>query len=322
MRAVAASDRLDDFHSVSINTLLPSRCSDMDLFIQRSTKERPRLYRSHDIEFDMDDVRRLIAKGVRTLYIRKSDHQEYQDQLRRILPALLGNEELPLSERYSCLAEVVRDTLATSFKQNDISQAVASCTDLAKDCVRLLQREDYTAKELVNVLQHDFCTFTHSANVGLLSVLLSRALGISDEEELRQITVGGLLHDLGKQEVPDYILTKPSKLTEQEFDIVKRHAVWGYRKLCHRNDISRGQLMMVYQHHERVAGGGYPVGCPKGDIHYWARICTVVDVFEALSANRPYRRPLQRSQLFETMSRGENKLFDGEILRCWMSVMA
>ncbi|MFG0262632.1 MAG: HD-GYP domain-containing protein, partial [Novipirellula sp. JB048] len=135
------------------------------------------------------------------------------------------------------------------------------------------------------------------------------------------ITTGGLLHDLGKLDIDERILNKPGRLDEGEFREVKRHPGLGFRKLAKRTDLTEGQLLMVYQHHERVAGHGYPVGCVGSEIHPWAKICAVVDVFEALTSHRPYRKPLSRIKALEVLEREGSASFDLEVLECWKSII-
>jgi HD-GYP domain-containing protein (c-di-GMP phosphodiesterase class II) len=78
--------------------------------------------------------------------------------------------------------------------------------------------------------------------------------------------------------------------------------------------------MMVYQHHERLDGNGYPVGVVESEIHPWSKICSVVDVYEALTSYRPYRSPMSRKTAFEIMERDIGKAFDPEVLGCWIQI--
>lgn len=149
--------------------------------------------------------------------------------------------------------------------------------------------------------------------------MLAKALGIQDADTIREIAIGGFVHDVGKLEIPEGVLTKPTGLTNDEWRIVRDHPKWGFEKLRNRDDMSFGQLMMVYQHHEKVNGAGYPVGCRRTEIHDWARLCTVVDVYEALTAIRPYRRRLHRTEMLQIMNRDSGKTFDQEMLKCWLT---
>ena len=95
----------------------------------------------------------------------------------------------------------------------------------------------------------------------------------------------------------------------------------GFRRLCHREDLSYAQLMMGYQHHERLDGKGYPVGIGAEEIHPWARVCAVVDIFEALTSNRPYRVDMPFEKAFEILDRNCEVALDEEIVRCWKTTI-
>ena len=110
---------------------------------------------------------------------------------------------------------------------------------------------------------------------------------------MSEIAAGGLLHDIGKRHVPAHILNKPGKPTEAEWTLIRRHPVTGYQELAGRDDVTWGQLMMVYQHHERFDGSGYPAGILQGEIHPWApdlrggRRLRCLDLPAALSPRLP-----------------------------------
>ena len=96
---------------------------------------------------------------------------------------------------------------------------------------------------------------------------------------------------------------------------------WASVNLPIASDLDEGQLMMAYQHHERLDGKGYPVGCVATDIHPWARLCSVVDVFEALTSQRPYRTPMPRSKALMLQQRDSGTAFDPEMFACWKNII-
>ena len=109
--------------------------------------------------------------------------------------------------------------------------------------------------------------------------------------------------------------------TEKVVAYESRYPTTGFAKLCSREDLSYAQLMMVYQHHERLDGTGYPVGVTGEEIHDWARLCSVADVFEALTSNRPYRAGMSISKAFSIMDPGADTTFDKEMLECWKAII-
>lgn len=134
----------------------------------------------------------------------------------------------------------------------------------------------------------DLYTFDHSVAVSLTSALLARWLNC-DENTIRTIAVAGLLHDIGKVNVPDQILNKPSALTDEEMKVMKTHATLGYVLLMNQKAVAEEVLKAVLQHHERYDGNGYPSGLKAEAIHPIARIVAVADVFSAMTTKRVYR---------------------------------
>jgi HD-GYP domain-containing protein (c-di-GMP phosphodiesterase class II) len=143
-----------------------------------------------------------------------------------------------------------------------------------------------------------------------------------DAVEVAEIAAGGLLHDLGKRHIPAHVLNKPGKLTDEEWELVKQHPVTGFRELSARGDLNEGQLMMVYQHHERLDGSGYPAGVTGNEIHPWAKICAVADVFDAMTCKRAYRRGASISDVHSYLLRLAGLRFDADIVECWTSASA
>jgi HD-GYP domain-containing protein (c-di-GMP phosphodiesterase class II) len=152
--------------------------------------------------------------------------------------------------------------------------------------------------------------------------VLAVRLGNFDSVEVAQIAAGGILHDIGKRHIPLTILNKTSKLTDAEWEVIQQHPVTGYRELAMRDDLTEGQLMMVYQHHERLDGSGYPAGITGDEIHPWAKICAVADVFDAMTCQRSYRRAIPIAEVFSYLRRMAGIKFDEDIVDCWLSQTA
>ncbi len=143
---------------------------------------------------------------------------------------------------------------------------------------------------LHNMRQYDDMTYVHSINVALICNVFARWLKMSDEET-RLATVCGLLHDIGKISIPDIIIKKPAKLTEDEFAIVKKHALEGYN-ILRRFDISEHIMNAALMHHERCDGSGYPFGIRNAKIDTYAKLVAIADVYDAMTSARVYRGPM------------------------------
>lgn len=164
---------------------------------------------------------------------------------------------------------------------------------IVKDVTDLIHSagEDMQLFDLIhNMRGYDDLTYAHSINVGMICYVLSGWLKMSDEDRQLALTCG-LFHDIGKLLIPDQIVRKPSKLTTEEFELMKQHTVEGYRIIQHypvNSHIKNAVLM----HHERYDGSGYPFGLKGKKIDRFARMVAIADVYEATTAPRKYRGAL------------------------------
>jgi putative nucleotidyltransferase with HDIG domain len=135
----------------------------------------------------------------------------------------------------------------------------------------------------------DHETTGHSFRVALYAVSLAKAMGLHGEQ-LKAIEWGALLHDVGKMVVPDEILRKMGPLTDEEWHIMKQHPTWGFDMLAEVSFLQPAALDIIYSHHERWDGQGYPREIAGETIPLSARIFAVVDTYDAITSDRPYRR--------------------------------
>jgi putative nucleotidyltransferase with HDIG domain len=291
----------------------------LPLYLRDESTGQYLLYRSGNTTVRQSDLQRLAEAGIATVYIEKSEYARFQCFLRSSIERLAQDEKVPVSRRLGMVNEVVRDTLRDAFRWGNVDRAVQVTDQLTEHVVALMDRDDFIASELGSVLHFDYGTFTHSANVGMYSILLARQLGHTNRDVLKRIGTGALLHDIGKCDLTSGLINKPAALTPEEMELVRSHSCLSLlklRKLKDSKQLDFGQLMMAYQHHERLDGSGYPVHSEGDEIHEWARICAIADVYEALTSDRPHRRAYSKAGAMAFMQSMAGRL-DREMLRCW-----
>lgn len=179
---------------------------------------------------------------------------------------------------------------------------------------------DETIEALAYALDlRDRETEGHSRRVADLTLELARACGMG-EEEIVHVRRGSLLHDVGKLGVPDAILLKPGPLTEEEWDIMRRHPVYAYEMLSPIGHL-RPALDIPYCHHEKWDGTGYPRGLKGKQIPLAARLFAVVDVWDALLSERPYRPPWPREKTLAYLREQSGKHFDPEAVAAFLKII-
>jgi len=162
----------------------------------------------------------------------------------------------------------------------------------------------------------DHETSGHTRRVADTTVKLARMMDF-EEEKLNHVRRGALLHDVGKIGIPDSILFKPGKLTEEEWEIMRRHPVMAYQMLS-SIEYLRPALNIPYYHHEKYDGSGYPNGLKGDEIPLEARIFAIIDVYDALNSDRPYRKAWTKDKTVAYIKEQSGKHFDPQVVEVFL----
>ncbi|MCK5129560.1 MAG: HD-GYP domain-containing protein [Clostridiales bacterium] len=189
------------------------------------------------------------------------------------------------------------------------------------DIVDEVQRNANVKVNIVDLRTYDDYTFSHSINVAVLSVVVGTVLGL-DKKKLNELALGALIHDIGKVFYDKNIINKPGKLTPEEYEDIKRHSERGYNYLYSSISIPLSSKLAVLTHHEQFDGNGYPNRISAENIHLFGRIISVVDVYDALTSDRSYRKAMLPSQAFEYVLSGYNTMFDPVIVEAFIKKVA
>lgn len=221
-------------------------------------------------------------------------------------------------ERYHVHHDMTEKKLNEVFAGEDIvEEDLYEVTTTLVDSIR-------TKTELFNYMYHlrneDDYTYTHCLNVSVLANIFAHWLKLS-EEQIKEVTVSGLLHDVGKMKIDNSILNKPGRLSKEEFEIIKKHATYGYETIKEQNinqEIKNGVLF----HHEKLDGSGYPLGIEGEQIPLYAKIISIVDIYDAMTSKRSYHEkhsPFKVIRMFEQESYG---LLDTKLLFVFLENIA
>lgn len=165
----------------------------------------------------------------------------------------------------------------------------------------------------------DSYTRGHSDRVSAYSVLIGEELGLYDKD-LRTLKVGGLFHDIGKLGISDTILLKPSGLTEEEYNELKKHPSIG-KQIVSNSTIFREIVPIIYSHHERYDGNGYPQKLKRDEISFLARIVSVADAFDAMTSKRSYRDEMDMNYVKKQIQEGAGGQFDPEVANAFLNIL-
>jgi putative nucleotidyltransferase with HDIG domain len=218
------------------------------------------------------------------------------------------------------------------FKEHDLAliSAFADQAAVAINSARLFEDLQESHRELEKAYQatlegwvraldlRDKETEGHTQRVTILTHRLARSMGVSDDM-LVHITRGALLHDIGKMAIPDGILLKPGQLTDDERKLIQKHPIYAYEMLSPINFLVPA-IDIPYCHHEKWDGSGYPRGLKGDEIPFAARIFPVIDVWDALTSDRPYRKAMPRDEVRHLIEAGSGKHFDPHVVEAFMDL--
>jgi len=186
-------------------------------------------------------------------------------------------------------------------------------TKLAKEAVAssvssILQSPD-AHLWLTQLKKKDKYTAQHSLNVSMLSIVLGRHIGLSTQE-LRNLGLCGMMHDMGKMLIPSAILNKPAELNPEELEIMKTHTTLGAELLKSSDNMFHGAIETALTHHERVKGQGYPQGLKNSDVSFYSNIVSIVDTYDALTSDRTYKKGLTHLEATKVLYQQAGEQFD------------
>lgn len=248
-------------------------------------------------------IDRLVQYGVTYAYIKDKQTNDI------FLPTVI-TEELRIKAIHT-----IKDTFQGLHRSDYLKQThlLNKQEETLKTIVGQLINELQNTEEAISLLADIYVTdesiFHHSLNVTIYTLAIGKEMKLSDKE-LTELGFGAILHDIGKIFINPHILQKPNKLTDDEFNVIKRHTTLGFDYIRKNTNLSTVIAHCAYQHHERMDGSGYPRGIMDNEIHQYAKIIGIADVFDAVTSNRVYREAMLPHEGIEVIYAGAMELFD------------
>lgn len=218
------------------------------------------------------------------------------------------------------------ETVYNAFQaiEKDGSLDVAAMQSVTDNLVLDIIERRHNLVQLTDIRLHDTYTFAHSVNVAILSAMMGVLKGYN-QKDLQLITMGAMLHDVGKIDIPLEILNKPGRLTDMEFDTIKQHPANGALRIMEYQDrLPEASTLaaIAAEHHEHIDGKGYPRELRGGQIHRYAKLVAVADVYDALTSVRPYKKAYPPNVAHNIMVRMNRGQFDSETLDLFFNNVA
>lgn len=193
--------------------------------------------------------------------------------------------------------------------------------NVVEDLVDYLAESGDVNKSLFDIKTYDNYTFIHSLDTSIMTAFLALSLNIKGER-LKELTTGAILHDVGKTKIPLNILNKAGALSQEEYEIIKKHTIYGEEILRESKVFSDITIKAVAQHHERIDGNGYPYGLRGNEISIYGKIVSISDVYDAIINDRCYRKKYNPNEAYEFILAGNCTKFDEELVNCFKKTFA
>lgn len=279
-------------------------------------------------------VRRVADSGEPILTTNAQDDPRFGSQLSVAMHQLRSILCAPLKIKNQLIGVIYVDNRARTgiFQESELNliTAFADQAAVAIDNAQLFENLQASNQELQDAYQatlegwvqaldmRDKETEGHTKRVTAMTERLARSMGVTGDE-LINITRGALLHDIGKMAIPDGILLKPGKLTDDERKLIQKHPVYAYDMLK-RIEFLLPAIDIPYCHHEKWDGTGYPRGLKRNEIPFAARIFPVIDVWDALVSDRPYRKGKPPEEVLEHIKADAGKHFDPQAVEAFLAM--
>jgi putative nucleotidyltransferase with HDIG domain len=245
-----------------------------------------------------------------SIHIAEAD-KKIEYEMKETIQEALKREPPPVEEKVKFEEEIkeakkvhVETKAVIKNVLSDIRMGKSVSTNDAKkvvdDMTESIMRNRDALLCLTQLKSKDEYTSLHSINVCVLCLTFGRHMGYQ-KIDLKILGIGALLHDIGKMKIPNEILNKPGKLTNEEFEIMKKHTIYSAEILSKTHDLPQRALEIPLQHHERYNGTGYPKGLKGDEIGVFGMISSIVDVYDAVTSNRVYHTGLQAHEALKRM---------------------
>ncbi|NCC24567.1 MAG: response regulator [Deltaproteobacteria bacterium] len=269
--------------------------------------------------YDDGQTRIIEPEAMRTLAIRMDDSMETFEGSAMVVPLLLQKTAIGT-------ILLVRKAEGNSFTKEALQllTVFATHTGTSIQNAHLYARMKAFNMDVIRsysraVEAKDIYTRGHSERVALYARKLAERIGLS-AEDMDRLYVAGVLHDIGKIGIPDRILNKPGRLTDAEYDVMKRHPEIGQSILSQVGNL-RDVLPVIFHHHERIDGRGYPAGLKGDEIPFLSRLISVVDSYEAMTSDRAYRSAMPLEKVVEILKSGAGVQWDEQLVLKWVEIV-
>lgn len=308
------SEQNDDrYIKVRLNSLNSKELIPFDLYVLINGKQIH--YLRAGASLVQEKLAKFESRAPDNFYLKIEDRAAFKNYVHQ----QLVSQSLSPKEKAIILRESSLTLIEELFESPDIKRALDESKAVINQFVDLMGAEPEAMSHLIGLSSHDFYTYTHSLDVGVYCLGLAKVLGFNSED-LIEMGQGALFHDIGKRQVSVDIITKDGPLNDVEWAQMQRHPQYGL-VILNEHKASDALKACCFEHHESIAGNGYPQQLTANEIHPMAKIIALTDTFDALTTQRSYNKPMKPSGALEFMNTKLAGRYDQEMLKAMYEVL-
>jgi HD-GYP domain-containing protein (c-di-GMP phosphodiesterase class II) len=276
-----------------------------DLYGKNSDEKELCLISTKGRKLVKNDIENLMDYNL--LYVHEDEKEFYKNHYTDFMSLKLVPKNM--KDFYSNVGNTINNMFENPQAMNNIKEVDTIVTDM----VTTILHDNFTVSSFITILSNDYYTHTHSLNVSVYAICLGKHLNMH-KSELEELGISALLHDLGKSKISSDIINKNGKLSEHEFNEVKKHSMYGWALARQMGITNKNILAGIRNHHERLDGNGYPDKLKGEQIHIFAKIIAVCDTFDALTTNRTYKDSIGTFNTLLMMKKEMSQHLDSSIV--------
>ena len=274
----------ESYFQVPIHSMRAESCLPFNVY-QKVGAQYPIITKKDD-EFpkNLDPLLQTSDK----MYIHYSDEVAYYHYLEENLAYITQDASISLSDKSKLIYDTSSKIINELLENPESKEVVERSKSLVTSTINIILNDDASIKSMMEITSHDYCTYTHSVDVAVFSIGFANYLNFS-YNDISNIGNAAMLHDIGKSKIPSEIINKKGKLNDDEFSIIKQHPLHSYEILQFHGESNDDILRPARNHHEKVRGNGYPDNLLSHQMHDFAKIVAIADIFSALTTRRSYK---------------------------------
>lgn len=238
-----------------------------------------------------EETKKLKQVGVKELFVRIDDPESFNKLMEGKLDRVLADEGVSIEQKTNLVYHSMLSSVESLFSSPESGAQLKQAVSIVQGTVDLLNQSSEAFFQLFQSTSLDLSEFNHGLHTVAYAVNLAKFLGFNSPDELRQLAIGALLHDIGKSRLRKEIIEKAGPLNNDERAAVEKHSQFGF-EIASRYPklIPERSRIIILQHHERCDGSGYPKRLKREKIDPFSVIVRIADVFDSITANRPYKK--------------------------------